>query len=216
MYLIKGTAPLHSRAAQRPIPTYNLFLHDPASKQALVFPLSRLILFTKKISFLSEAAPKFTWLTPADPSIPPLRRLGYVKPPPTLTRRSPAFVRRQPQALQPRPSRPLPSDMASTRERRIAKELADIHNDKDNSGVAAQPIDLSNLTHLKGTFPGPPDSPYAGGTFQVDIKIPDNYPFKSPIMKFDTKIWHPNVSSVTVGFSTPVPPLPRRARMLSD
>ncbi|KAK0636116.1 ubiquitin-conjugating enzyme/RWD-like protein [Bombardia bombarda] len=87
--------------------------------------------------------------------------------------------------------------MASTRERRVAKELQDIHNDKDNSGVLAQPIDASNLTHLKGTFPGPPDTPYAGGTFQVDIVIPDMYPFKSPMMKFDTKIWHPNVSSVT-------------------
>ncbi|KAK3328069.1 ubiquitin-conjugating enzyme/RWD-like protein [Cercophora scortea] len=87
--------------------------------------------------------------------------------------------------------------MASTRERRIAKELADIHNDKDSSGVAAHPVDISNLTHLKGTFPGPPDSPYAGGTFQVDIVIPEMYPFKSPQMKFDTKIWHPNVSSVT-------------------
>lgn len=88
--------------------------------------------------------------------------------------------------------------MASTRERRIAKELADIQSDKDNSGVLAQPIDNSDLTHLKGTFPGPPDSPYAGGHFQVDIRIPDMYPFKSPTMKFDTKIWHPNVSSVTV------------------
>ncbi|KAK3297124.1 ubiquitin-conjugating enzyme/RWD-like protein [Chaetomium fimeti] len=87
--------------------------------------------------------------------------------------------------------------MATTRERRIAKELADIHNDKDNSGVLANPIDPSNLTHLKGTFPGPPDTPYAGGTYQIDIVVPDMYPFKSPIMKFDTKIWHPNVSSVT-------------------
>lgn len=88
--------------------------------------------------------------------------------------------------------------MASTRERRIAKELADIYNDKDASGVVANPVDPANLTHLKGTFPGPPDTPYAGGTFQIDIVIPDMYPFKSPAMKFDTKIWHPNVSSVTV------------------
>ncbi|KAM7203070.1 Ubiquitin-conjugating enzyme/RWD-like protein [Rhypophila sp. PSN 637] len=87
--------------------------------------------------------------------------------------------------------------MASTRERRIAKELQDIEKDKDNSGVTAAPVDGANLTHLKGTFPGPPDTPYAGGYFTVDIRIPDTYPFKSPIMKFDTKIWHPNVSSVT-------------------
>lgn len=77
------------------------------------------------------------------------------------------------------------------------KELADIHNDKDNSGVQAHPVDPSNFTHLKGIFPGPPDTPYAGGKYQVDIVIPDTYPFKSPIIKFDTKIWHPNVSSVT-------------------
>jgi len=87
--------------------------------------------------------------------------------------------------------------MATTRERRIAKELADLHNDKDASGVVATPVDNTNLTHLKGTFPGPPDTPYAGGTFQIDIVIPEMYPFKSPAMKFDTKIWHPNVSSVT-------------------
>lgn len=88
--------------------------------------------------------------------------------------------------------------MASSRERRISKELADIHADKDNSGVQAQPLDNSDVTHLKGTFPGPPDTPYAGGRYQVDIVIPDTYPFKSPVIKFDTKIWHPNVSSVTV------------------
>ncbi|KAK4191337.1 putative ubiquitin carrier protein [Podospora australis] len=87
--------------------------------------------------------------------------------------------------------------MTSTRERRVAKELADIQNDKDNSGVLARQVDEANLTHLKGTFPGPPDTPYAGGLFQVDIVIPETYPFKSPVMKFDTKIWHPNVSSVT-------------------
>lgn len=88
--------------------------------------------------------------------------------------------------------------MATTRERRISKELADMHQDRDNSGVSASPVDASNLTHLKGTFPGPPDTPYAGGIYTVDIQIPDMYPFKSPIMKFDTKMWHPNISSQTV------------------
>lgn len=93
--------------------------------------------------------------------------------------------------------------MASSRERRVAKELQDIQADRDNSGVMAHLVNESDLTHLKGIFPGPPDSPYEGGTFEVDIKIPDNYPFKSPIMKFITKIWHPNVSSITVH---PLPP----------
>jgi len=105
--------------------------------------------------------------------------------------------------------------MSSTRERRIAKELQDIDKDKDNSGVVAHPIDPANLTHLKGIFPGPPDTPYAGGSFTVDIRVPEMYPFKSPIMRFDTKIWHPNVSSVTVSLpranprSRPATLLPR-------
>ncbi|KAK1621639.1 ubiquitin-conjugating enzyme [Colletotrichum phormii] len=85
----------------------------------------------------------------------------------------------------------------SPKERRIGKELMDIRNDKDNSGVFAQPINEANLLHLKGSFPAPPDTPYAGGLYEVDIKIPDSYPFKSPTIKFITKIWHPNVSSQT-------------------
>lgn len=88
--------------------------------------------------------------------------------------------------------------MTSSRDRRVAKELQDIQADRDNSGVYASPVDGVNLKHLKGSIPGPPDTPYHGGIFSIDIQIPDNYPFKSPSMKFDTKIWHPNVSSQTV------------------
>ena len=39
------------------------------------------------------------------------------------------------------------------------------------------------------------DTPYVGGIFVVDINIPPDYPFKPPKMKFDTKVWHPNISS---------------------
>lgn len=55
----------------------------------------------------------------------------------------------------------------------------------------------SDLTHLTGYFKGPPGTPYEGGVFQVDINIPNEYPFKPPQMKFLTKIYHPNISSVT-------------------
>jgi ubiquitin-conjugating enzyme (huntingtin interacting protein 2) len=87
--------------------------------------------------------------------------------------------------------------MASNRMRRIAKELGDIQNDK-SSTIHAQPASSDDLTHLKASFPGPPDTPYAGGTYIVDIKIPNEYPFRPPVMKFETKLWHPNVSSQTV------------------
>lgn len=44
---------------------------------------------------------------------------------------------------------------------------------------------------------GPPGTPYEGGKFVVDIEVPMEYPFKPPKMQFDTKVYHPNISSVT-------------------
>jgi len=71
------------------------------------------------------------------------------------------------------------------------------------SGMHATPLDVADMTHLQGRFAGPPGTPYEGGEFVVDIKLPDNYPFMPPRMKFITKIWHPNVSSQTVPPSLP-------------
>ncbi|KAL8945776.1 MAG: hypothetical protein Q9222_007730 [Ikaeria aurantiellina] len=87
--------------------------------------------------------------------------------------------------------------MSSNRNRRIAKEIADIQSD-NLSKISASPIgNGDDLTHLKGSFKGPPGTPYEGGTYTIDVRIPSDYPFKPPIMKFDTKMWHPNVSSQT-------------------
>lgn len=88
--------------------------------------------------------------------------------------------------------------MASNRVRRVAKELADIQADATVSQITAKPADNSgDLTHLKATITGPPGTPYEAGRFTVDVKIPPEYPFRPPIMKFDTKVWHPNISSQT-------------------
>lgn len=87
--------------------------------------------------------------------------------------------------------------MVTSRERRIAHELKDLERDRDTSGVYAYMTDGVHTNHLTGQFLGPPDTPYAGGTFVIDIQIPFEYPFKPPIMNFTTKIYHPNVSSQT-------------------
>jgi hypothetical protein len=84
------------------------------------------------------------------------------------------------------------------------KELDDMSKDK-MSEMNAKPINNDNIMHLLGWFPGPPDTPYAGGTFNVDILLPDNYPFVPPKMKFETRVWHPNISSQTVPILSPPP-----------
>ena len=88
--------------------------------------------------------------------------------------------------------------MASNRARRVNKEIADIHADKISKISAALAGNGEDMTHLKGSFQGPPGTPYEGGTYVIDITIPQEYPFRPPIMRFDTKVWHPNVSSQTV------------------
>jgi len=43
-------------------------------------------------------------------------------------------------------------------------------------------LELKNdsFTELRGEIIGPPDTPYEGATFILDIKIPETYPFNPP------------------------------------
>lgn len=83
------------------------------------------------------------------------------------------------------------------------KELDDMSKDVA-SGVRFTIPNSDNLQQIRGIFTGPPDTPYAGGTFEIDIQLPENYPFVPPKMKFITRVWHPNVSSMTVCWLFPL------------
>lgn len=78
---------------------------------------------------------------------------------------------------------------------RIQRELSHFNKDHSASKMSLVPAG-DNLTHLTATIPGPISTPYEGGTFKIDITLPDGYPFVPPKMKFITKLWHPNISSV--------------------
>lgn len=79
--------------------------------------------------------------------------------------------------------------------RRLVRELREVAED-GGSGVSARPKG-DNISLLFGSIQGPGDTPYEGGIFEVDITVPNDYPFEPPKMKFVTKVWHPNVSSQT-------------------
>ncbi|KZV62442.1 hypothetical protein PENSPDRAFT_758709 [Peniophora sp. CONT] len=79
--------------------------------------------------------------------------------------------------------------------RRVNKEITDCKNDK-SSNINIELIDNSPY-HLRGSFTGPEDTPYEGGHYEVDIVIPDSYPFQPVKMKFITKVYHPNISSAS-------------------
>ncbi|KAF4653506.1 ubiquitin-conjugating enzyme E2 K [Perkinsus olseni] len=86
--------------------------------------------------------------------------------------------------------------MKAREQKRLNKELDDIRSQSEESSINADTVG-DDLTHWKGHLDGPPGTPYEGGHFVIDITIPADYPYTPPKMKFDTKIWHPNISSQT-------------------
>lgn len=74
---------------------------------------------------------------------------------------------------------------------RLHKEYAEIKRLKDFDVVHVN----GDSTHWKGYIAGPEGTPYTGGTYVLDITFPTTYPFYPPKIKFDTRVWHPNISS---------------------
>ena len=54
-------------------------------------------------------------------------------------------------------------------------------------------ITEDNMTKMVGTLPGPPDTPYCGGLYKVNITLPDDYPFAPPEVEVVSNIWHPKL-----------------------
>jgi ubiquitin-protein ligase len=74
---------------------------------------------------------------------------------------------------------------------RLNKELQDLSaNPPENCTVSLVNNDMS---HWRVDINGPAGTPYEGGHFILALELPQNYPFKPPEAKFETKIYHPNV-----------------------
>lgn len=82
---------------------------------------------------------------------------------------------------------------------RVKREIEEVEKDSEikKVNIKIAIVDKKDYSSLTGEIPGPPDTPYAGGIYILDIKIPDSYPFSPPKVQFTTKIWHPNISSQT-------------------
>ncbi|RWS09087.1 ubiquitin-conjugating enzyme E2-22 kDa-like protein [Dinothrombium tinctorium] len=88
--------------------------------------------------------------------------------------------------------------MANIATQRIQREFSEVtKSDESQKNLISIELVNNSLSDLRGYISGPPDTPYEGGIFHLDIKIPETYPFNPPKVRFLTKIWHPNISSVT-------------------
>lgn len=54
--------------------------------------------------------------------------------------------------------------------------------------VYLRPASCDSILRWKGLLRGPPDSPYSGGIFQLNIRCGTDYPLAPPNISFDTKV----------------------------
>lgn len=79
--------------------------------------------------------------------------------------------------------------------KRIKRDLAQFNADQAAKKMYhIEPENDDDIFKLKGFIYGPPDTPYEGGVFHLQMTVSPNYPFNPPSAKFVTKIWHPNIS----------------------
>jgi len=76
--------------------------------------------------------------------------------------------------------------------KRIQNELAAMQNDPPPGCVLGEMGD--DIFRWNVEIQGPPDSPYEGGTYALLVTFPRDYPFKPPTVKFETRIFHPNIN----------------------
>lgn len=92
--------------------------------------------------------------------------------------------------------------------KRLYRDLTDLRNDEGEGYVGhfhIEPLVVPTITeegtieenrdmyHWEGYIMGPKETPYQGGKFKVSIKISNKYPYVPPLVKFITKIYHPNI-----------------------
>jgi len=72
--------------------------------------------------------------------------------------------------------------------KRLSKEVRKMR-DCDKDGVSAEPLD-DTLVRWTAKIEGPEGTVYEGGTFDLDVTFPADYPIKPPTIMFATKVYH--------------------------
>ncbi|XP_072026875.1 ubiquitin-conjugating enzyme E2 N [Amphiura filiformis] len=78
--------------------------------------------------------------------------------------------------------------------RRILKETQRLMQEPVQ-GIKAMP-DSDNARYFHVQVAGPKDSPFEGGTFKLELFLPEEYPMAAPKVRFMTKIYHPNIDKL--------------------
>jgi ubiquitin-conjugating enzyme E2 A len=81
--------------------------------------------------------------------------------------------------------------MSTPARKRLLKDFKRLQKDPP-TGIQAAPQD-NNVMMWQAVIIGPDDTPWEGGVFRLSLEFTEEYPNKPPLVKFLSKIFHPNV-----------------------
>jgi len=81
--------------------------------------------------------------------------------------------------------------MSTPARRRLMRDFKRLQSDPPQ-GISGAPQE-DNIMAWQAVIFGPDDTPWEGGTFRMECTFSEDYPNKPPVVKFVSKIFHPNV-----------------------
>ena len=81
--------------------------------------------------------------------------------------------------------------MTTLARRRLIRDFKKVKDDPPEGGTGAPLGD--NIMKWGAVIFGPEDTAWEGGTFHLTIDFTDEYPNKPPIVRFVSKMFHPNI-----------------------
>ncbi|KAF4747913.1 Ubiquitin-conjugating enzyme E2 2 [Perkinsus olseni] len=81
--------------------------------------------------------------------------------------------------------------MSTAARRRLIRDLKKLQQDPP-SGVSAAPA-TDDIMKWTAVMFGPEDTPWEGGTFQLEVTFSEEFPTKPPRVRFLNPMFHPNI-----------------------
>ena len=81
--------------------------------------------------------------------------------------------------------------MSTNARRRLVRDLKKMQTDPPQ-GISASPANDDIMKWTAVMF-GPDDTPWEGGTFQLEVNFSEEFPTKPPHVKFLNPMFHPNI-----------------------
>lgn len=79
-----------------------------------------------------------------------------------------------------------------TAQRRLMRDLRDL-TQNPVEGINAAPANPDNIFQWNAILDGPEDSLFEDASFVLTLQFPQDYPNHPPVVKFVTKVFHPNI-----------------------